>query len=190
MSDINTYGVSEFDLLMLPYRPLETIEEVFKRGYDVNKLSTDVNDETFMMRVVLLSSKDQSVIKRMQLALEYGADINKKRSSGQTVLDYAVLTGRKEAVQFLLDHGADIYNKGYKGRNMITTLHCRIYNKYYTGCQKQRISGCLSDDDKCGICLLKEILDMLYNHDKKIKSLFELMIENIELEVNKKQRIH
>jgi len=188
MSDENLYGVTGYDIDNISFIHPDVIEIAFKNGYDVNKLITDFlgMDQTFLMNTC--THFDCYTFKRIHLALEYGADINKQRSTGDTALNYACGNGKKEVVQFLLDHGADIYIEGYKGMNVIDDTYQLIYNKWYRGCKYQKIPGCSIDEEKkCNICEWKEVLMLLQNHDKKIKSLFHLMLDYTDI-INKKQR--
>ncbi|MEO6054399.1 MAG: ankyrin repeat domain-containing protein [Chthoniobacterales bacterium] len=47
-------------------------------------------------------------LKKMQVLLDAGTDVNERSGGNDTPLQFAVFRGKIDAVQFLLDHGADI----------------------------------------------------------------------------------
>lgn len=157
----------------------EYIETALKQGYDINK--NNLNGNRFL---------DYNFsFNKTKLALEYGANPNLVNKDGRTSFHTIVKswTIRPKLLKLHLDHGADM-RISVDNHDVISYIEYRIEKviKDEMTCQ---CVGCY----KCYKCLsikrFTKKLHMLKDHRNKTFSLFEMMIDKVNLNTNKKQRI-
>lgn len=169
--------ISPFDLAS---RDIDFIEDVFKRGYDINNEKTG-NGYTFLDCALLYFENDtvHQNIGKIELAIKYGANVNQQTRYDNTPLHWAAQRCQFEIVMLLIKNGADIDIKGHKGRNVIDYLYNWIYGKYYIGCRCEYYNVY-----ECHVCKSKRMLLFMQNYDVMRKSLFQMMLPIL----NKRQR--
>ena len=99
----------------------ELVKILLEAGADVEAVGT-------FDRTPLARACDGNAVEIMQILLDKGADINKKRAvDGGTVLMSAAANGRTEAVKLLLKKGADVNIKD--GRGFTALTYAKIWKR-------------------------------------------------------------
>lgn len=83
----------------------------FLNKLDINAKFDD-SGKTILMDVILYLNKND-----VELVLEEGANIHAKDNRGDTAMDYALYSGKKDIVNLLIKHGAKVDNKIRKNLN-------------------------------------------------------------------------
>lgn len=182
---------------------IDHFEYLIKQGYNMNEY--DGNGHTMLYYIGVSYDLD-----RLKIILDNGIDVNKRSKSVDdafrgTILHNIVyvcycnekhIKNMRERLDMLLSHGADPKIKNGKGQNVIA------YVKYWIRIVKQRKCRCQHYTDKpwgqhyyCWNCRkvddLNGIIECIQNHEKKTKTLFELMlpsIKNYRISKTKRQR--
>lgn len=159
------------DPIILVERSVEYIEKVLENGYDVNKRSSiDEKESTLLLKIC--HNSDIYNEEKLKLVLKYGANVNDMNSMGIFVISGVIMLDKidKNGLQILLDHGIDMFFKT-NGRSRIQTQRNLESLKFALGfcdCDSNYI---------CHKCICSEKIDLILNHDKKIRSLFHLMLD-------------
>ena len=91
---------------------IKMAECLLKNGMDVNA----INNGSTALHIAV----DVQLIEMVKLFLvDYGADINKRDTRGNTPLNYAVYRGNKEIAYYLLDKGALLNTEGFNIEGMV-----------------------------------------------------------------------
>jgi len=192
-SDDIDFEIDPYDLV---FESPEYVEKVLKSGYDVNMLSMYFpNYNILKLCLELLHQEKSNQI--IDLALKYGADVNLKCGvpSYTSALCQAALNGRSKYVKKFLDNGGNVLLK-CRGKiflekiSLADRLICEINDNiklFRTECFcKQHYLK----KDKCLMCQKRKCLQIIQNHETKLKTLFQLMLENVDVNIDKKQRFY
>lgn len=184
------------DAYYLYRKSCDKIRKRVLEGVDLNKLIS----KSGRGRVFIGICCQFNDIDKLRLAIELGADPN--------LINYNIYTYDRKTPEFetepsfhvavkmlfidgiilLLEHGADIYLEDHRGRDALDIASIR-----YHYCKKHT---CTCTDIQCDKCKSTKVLDILQNHDKKISTLFSMMLKKISIyaiklddqNMNKKQR--
>jgi ankyrin repeat protein len=103
----------------------ENLAQVAKRGdlKAVNSLlesGVDVDTEDSKQHATaLMWAAHEGYPDVVELLIEHGAGINKRKSTGETALWFAAQQGRLEVVKVLVQHGADVNITGWEGASAL-----------------------------------------------------------------------
>jgi len=121
---------------------IDIITNIIVRGADIN-LQNKINREAPLHQACFRSNGEA-----MRILLEHGADVNLKNSIGETVLHYAVASGKISLVKLVLDYGADVNLKSYNNETPIEQARkmdlTEVVIMLETASKKQKKKGSLS----------------------------------------------
>lgn len=169
MSDINDNYSDGFDenVIDLNIDPIDLswesvgyIEETLEHGYDINKRGYD--GKTLILSIC--TDSDIYGDEKLKLVLKYGANVNDKDNQGISVISGAIIIDKidNDSLQLILDHGADIFS-GFYGQARMQRQH-NLESARFVYKNDNRKS---------------EKIDIVLNHDKKTRSLFDLMLNHV-----------
>lgn len=111
--DVNFPHETPLTLLAVEEERVKALELVLEAGIDPD-LATEVTGQTFLLEAA--KKNDQ---KYMELAVRYGADLNKANLQGITPLMKACEYSKNENIRILLDAGADLEARDLEGKTAL-----------------------------------------------------------------------
>lgn len=177
MTEYDENGCLIVDMNITPIRlarkSREYIEEVFKRGYDINQCE---KDDIFQFRFLNLVRNTDDI----KLALKYGANPNIIDHDGYTPFQLILISHNLDAIRCCLHEGdVDIRIPIPEDGSVFAYVHryINVWLRRSCNCDEIYNPPCF----RCkGIKLYNDKLDMLYSHKNKTFSLFEIMLEKID----------
>lgn len=165
---------------------IEHNEKLLQKGYDIN--TKDDNGDAFIHKI-------QDVL-FLEFAIKNHADLDLKDGLGNTLLHKLLMKewARGKMIKMLIRNGADIYATNEDGYNCLEIINNRCLRaglKKHMDCFCHQLFA-LTCTKCCKYKCLKRIKRVLEDHDKKMTTLFQLLLKEIDLNNNnnnKKRRV-